>query len=251
MYQSMLNILKPLVFEGKSGILHVTHRYDDKARLFLKEGLIEQVETTKVRGRKAADACTRWASIITEFKEGEQGNYTPDPEVDTNSFLSYLEKTSKNIEVINKHIPNDSAIFQVDSNKLNNNDKLSAGDIKIAMLFDGERNLEQILSMSGKSELAVLTHTCRLILSGIVKKGEPKTLMSKQDQEKFLQSLNEKLIDLVGPAGSFIVDDGFEKIKSQPDMLSKEEIPVLLTAIGDILDGDQQKELGDWGKNYL
>jgi len=251
MYKSLLPELKPLVFEGKSGILQVTHKYNDQARLFLKEGIIDQVETTKMSGKKAASTCARWISITTRFQEGEKGDYTPDPEIDTNSILSFLEKTYKNIEIINKNIPDDSAIFQIDSNKLNTADKLGAEDLKIALLFNGKRNIEQTVSMSGKSELAVLTHTCRLILSGVAKKVALKNVMAKQDQEDFLQSLNETLTDLVGPAGSILVNDAFEKIDSQPDMLAREEIPLLLAAIGTFLDDEEKGELDAWGTTYL
>ncbi len=252
MYQSLLPILKPLVFEGKSGILHISHKYNDKAQLFLREGIIEQVETTKLRGKQAAATCARWISITTEFQEGEHGEYTPDPEIDTNSFLSYIEKTFNTIELINKNISDDGIILGIDTNKLNKTAKLNAEDLKIALLLDGTRNIEQVLSMSDKSELAVLAHTCRLIMAGVAHKVIVKNnIMPRQDQENFLQSLNEKLTDLVGPAGSILVDDAFEKIGSTPKTLAQEEIPALIAEIGVLLDDEELVELDKWSATYL
>ena len=251
MYKSLLPIIKPLVFEGKSGILHITHKYNDQAQLFLREGIIEQVETTNLRRKQAAAACARWISITTEFQEGEPGTYTPDPEIDTNSFLSYIEKTFNTIEIINKNISDDGIILQIDTSKLNKTDKLNAEDLKVALLFDGIRNIEQVLFMSDKSELAVLAHTCRLVMAGVANKVTVKKTMPKQEQEEFLHSLNTKLTDLIGPAGPILVDDAFEKIGSGPDTLAREEIPALIAEIGVLLDDEELVELDKWSANYL
>ncbi len=251
MYQSLLPILKPLVFEGKSGVLKITHKYDDQAQLFLREGIIEQVKTTNLRGRQAAARCAGWISITTEFQEGQDDGYTPDPEIDTNSFLSYIEKTFKTIEIINKYITDDSVILQIDINKLNKVDKLKAEDFKIALLFDGKRSIEQVLSMSNKAELAVLAHTSRLIMAKVANKVTQKDVMPKQEQEDFLESLNTKLTDLIGPAGPILVDDAFETINSGPDMLAREEIPSLVAAVGVLLDDEERVELDKWSEQYI
>jgi hypothetical protein len=251
MYQSMLPILKPLVFEGKSGVLQVTHKYDDQAKLFLREGIIEQIETKNLKGQQAAITCARWVNISVEFKEGVQESYTNDPKVDTNSFLSYLEKTSKTIKVITKRIPDDDTIFRINSKKLNRADKLHVDDFKIALLFDGKRSIEQILAMAGKSELAVLSHTCRLIFSGVAELVIQKDVMEKEDRIDFLKLLHEKLTELVGPAGSILVDDAFESIDSDPAMLTKKEIPLLIVEIGTLLDDEDQVELDAWGIAHL
>ncbi len=250
MYQSLLPTLKPLIFEGKSGILKITHRYNDQAQLFLREGIIEQVETTSLRGKQAAAACARWVSITTEFVEGQSDNYTPDPEIDTNSFLSFVEKIFNTIETINKNIPDNDVILQIDTDKLHKTDKLSAENLKIALLFDGVRNIEQVLLLSGKSELAVLAHTCKLVMAGVANKVTIKNVMPKQDREKFLELLNAKLTDLIGPAGLILVDDAFEKIGSDPETLTREEIPALIAEIGVLLDDKELVELDKWSTTY-
>jgi len=251
MYQSLLSIIKPLVFEGKSGTLQVMHKYNDQAQLFVKEGIIEQVKTKKLQGKKAVATCARWVNITTSFQEGKQGDYTPDPEIDTNDFLSFLEKSSKNIAIIQKKISDDDAVFQIDSNKLNNAKKLGAEDLKIALLFDGKRSIEQVLPLAGKSELAVLTHTCRLIISGVAQQASSKDVMPEQEREDFLQALEEKLTDLVGPAGPILAEDALSTIGSRPDMLAQNEIGPLLSAIGTMLENDEKVILDKWGTQFL
>ena len=251
MYQSLLPILKPLVFEGKSGVLKITHKYNDQAQLFLKEGIIEQVVTTNLRGKSAAAKCAAWVNITTDFQEGEDNNYTPDPEIDTNLFLTYLERTFKTIEMINKNISDDSVILQIDINKLNKVNWLNAEDLKIALLFDGKRSIEQVLAMSDKSELAVLAHATRLIMAKVANKVTLKNVMPEQDQKDFLQSLNTKLTDLIGPAGPVLVDDAFKTIDSGPGILAREEIPSLIAEIGALLDDEERIEFDEWSNKYI
>ncbi len=250
MYASLFSVLKPLVFNGMSGVLHVDYRHDDQARLFLKEGLIEQVETRRLKGQKAAHVCMRWVSISAEFREGE-GEYTPDPAIDTNAILSYLEKAAKNIEVINKYIPDTDAVFRVDSAKLHQAKKLNAEDFKIALLLDGKRSLTEVLAISGKSELAVLTHACKLILAGVARPAPAKKSMPEKERVDFLHALHEKLTELVGPAGSLLVEDAFAAIGSDPESLSRDEIGQLLEEIGTLLDAEEREALASWSESFL
>ncbi len=252
MYQPLLPIVKPLVFEGKSGTLHITHKYNDQARLFIQEGIIEQVETLHLQGKKAAATCARWVNISTSFEEGNQGNYTSDPDIDTNDLLSFLEKSSKNVAIIRKKIDNDQAVFKIDADKLNKAQKLGAEDLKIALLFDGKRNIEQILALAGKSELAVLTHTCRLIMAGVAEQvTEKKDILSLQERETLLGSLDEELTNLVGPAGAILVEDAFEKIGSEPKTLAQSEVGPLFEEIKVMLDDDEKEDFGAWAKKFL
>ncbi len=251
MYQSLLPILKPLVFEGKTGSLQIVHKYNDQAQLFLREGIIEQVETTNQSGKQAMATCARWISITTKFQEGELSNYTPNPEIDTNSLLSYLEKTLNTVKIINKKISNDSIVLQVDTNKLSKSSKLTTDDFKTALLFDGTRSIKQALSMSDKSELAVLAHACRLIMAGVAKEIIVKDIMPKQEREDFLHSLSAQLTDMVGPAGQILVDDALEEIGSGPDTLAREDILPLTSEIGALLEDEERIELARWTENYI
>jgi len=251
MYQSLLPIVKPLIFEGKSGVLEIDYKYNDFARLFVKEGIIEQVETNSLKGKKAASTCMQWVNFAAKFHEGEQGQYTLDPEIDTMSLLSFLEKSAKNIEIINNNIPSNEVIYQIDAKKLNAVQNLNAKDLKMALLFDGQRSLIHIIALSGLSELVVLTRTCRLILAGVAQEGVPKNILPDQERIEFLDGLNDKLVDLVGPAASVLIDAAFDEIQTSPDSLAKEDIDPLLSAIGEMLDEDEAVAVKQWGEQYI
>jgi len=248
MYQALLPIVKPLIFEGKSGILTITHKYDDQAKLYVREGIIEQGKTSKLEGKKAVAACLRWVNISTSFDEGLSESYNPDPEIDTNDILSFLEKSAKNIGVIQKRIPDDQAIFQIDSQKLNAATKLSADDLKIALLFDGRKSIEDILPLAGKSELAVLTHTCRLIMAGVAQQVSAKEILPEDKRSELIEKIEDKLIDLVGPAGAILVEDALANIGTKAERMAAEDLEPLVREIGSMLDEEEQEEFRSWAE---
>ena len=248
MYQSLLPIVKPLIFEGKSGILKITHKYGDQARLYVREGIIEHATTSKLEGKNAVATCLRWVNITTSFDEGQSEPYTTDPEIDTNDVLSFLEKSAKNISIIQKYIPDDQAIFHIDSQKLNAATKLSADDLKIALLFDGKKTIEQILPLAGKSELAVLTHTCRLIMAGVAQQAESKEALAEDVRTELFEVIEDKLIDLVGPAGAILVEDALSNIGINAEHLAVEDIKPLLDEIASMLDEEEQEEFHAWAE---
>ena len=248
MYQALLPIVKPLIFEGKSGILKITHKYDDEAKLYVREGIIEQGTTRNLEGKKAVATCLRWVNISTSFDEGGTEPYSTDPEIDTNDVLSFLEKSAKNIQVIQKWIPDDQAIFQIDSQKLNAAAKLSADDLKIALLFDGRKTIEDILPLAGKSELAVLTHTCRLIMAGVAQQVEAKDILSEEKRTELLEPIEDKLIELVGPAGAILIEDALANIGSRVEHLATEDIAPLLNEIGSMLEEEEKMEFQAWAE---
>ncbi len=250
MYQPLLPTIKPLVFEGKSGILYVNHKYNDTARLFLKEGIIEQVETNTLSGGQAAAACARWVSIKTTFAEGEEGIYDADQGIDTNTFLAYLEKAANNIKVIKKYIPDDQAIVAIDSEQLHAAGQLNTDDLKTAILFDGQKTIEEIFQQVQQPEIVFLTHICRLIIAGAATLVPAKNVIPEEERTRFLQELEDKLTDLIGPAGPILIEDGFKAIGSEPARLSREEIPALLSEVGKLLDPRERDELAGFGREY-
>ena len=253
MSNHLFSTLKPLVFEGNSGILQVTHAYNDQALFYLKEGMIEQVVTSKLQGAKAVKLVSGWVSITSTFFEDKQGHYSPTLEIGTAAILALLEKNSKNIAVIQNKIPDNSIILHLNSSKLNSVKTLNTEDLKVAVLFDGTRSIEQAMEVAGKSELALLTHTCRLIMAGVATAQViQKEIMREEERILLLHSLTETLTQTIGMAAPIYMDDAFAEIKSQPDMLSKEEIPSLLAALGRMLDDDEERaELDKWEMEYL
>jgi hypothetical protein len=60
-----------------------------------------------------------------------------------------------------------------------------------------------------------------------------------------------KAIELIGPAGSFIVDETFEEINSSRDQLTREEISQLIQVIGRTIEDNEKEELFQWAERYI
>lgn len=251
MYQSLLPILKPLVFEGKSGILTVRNASGEQANLYLLEGIIEQVSTSNLEGPQAIKECMGWVDIHCTFAEDEAGSYTPAPGIDIAAILAHLEKISKNITIIQKRVPAGDAILQIDSVALAETDRLSAKDLKIAMLFDGKRSISEAIAASGKSELAVLTHTCRLVMAKVVQEVPAKVPMIEEERNFLLHSLEQMLLELVGLAAPLLINDAFAKIEVDKETLGQDDIRPLLDAVAEMLDSGEKEELASWEAGYL
>jgi hypothetical protein len=251
MYQSLLPILKPLVFEGKSGILTVRHASGEQANIYLLEGIIEQVSTSLLEGPRAIKECMGWVDIHCTFSEDEAGSYTPATDIDIAAILAHLEKISKNIAIIQKRVPAGDTVLQIDPEALNTTDTLGAKDLKIAMLYDGKRCITEVITASGKSELAVLSHTCRLIMAKVVTEAPSKVPMIEEERNFLLHSLEQMLLELVGLAGPLLIQDAFDKIEVQQDTLSQDEVRPLLNAVAEMLDSGEKEELAVWETGYL
>ncbi len=246
MYQSLLPILEPIIDNGKTGVFKIVHKYGDHAHIFLRNGNIEHIKTKKFSGRKAAAACLQWVNITAEFKEGNPEEYLPDPEINTQSFISDLKKRHKTIKIINENIFDDNVVLQFDSTKLKNSSKISADAFKTILLLNGKRSIKQILSIAGKPELTVLSQICRAVLSGIATNTVPGNTVPTETSKKILKAFSEKLTSLVGPAGSALLNDALEKTNIHSASLNQEKISLLTEMINPFLEDEDQDELDTW-----
>jgi len=169
MYRSLYEEIKPLIFNGESGALRIKSEYGESARIILNEGLIEGVYSEKAEGKQALEIIAKWVSFSTQFSQGERDDRNSSVTIDTNSFLSILEKVHKIIQKINTVIPSNNAIFKGDTSKVDKHKRFSSVDLKVMMLLDGKRLLKQVVPGSGYSELDVLISIFRLVSSVIVK----------------------------------------------------------------------------------
>ncbi len=251
MYQSILNELKPLVFEGKTGMLELFSQNDDIAHIYIKEGLITQVATKKLKGKQAASTCVQWLSTVNSFQEGKTSPEPPDKSIDTMDIISFLEKAEKNIQIINNKIGDGNKVYAINQQDLQRAKNLDANDMKLALLFDGRKNINQIVAESKQPELAVLTRICRLIMAGVARETQVGEAIEASIRDNFLDELNDKILDFLGPAASVVIEDAFADIGSSPEQLTKEQLPLLMSKIRENLDTDERNQFDVWSKSKI
>jgi len=251
MYRSLYEEIKPLIFNGESGVLNIDYEYGDSARIVLNEGLIEGVLTQRLNGKEAVETIAKWASFSARFSKDKNGINQNLIAIDTSDFLSILEKVDKIIKKINTVIPSNNAIFKGDTTKVDKHKRFSSVDFKIMLLLDGKRPLKKVVPESGYSELDVLISIFRLVSSGIVRFLSDNVSMPDNEREAFISTLSNKLTEFVGPAAAILVHDAFQALGHGPEMLAREEIPKIIESVYDPLDKKEREALAQWSLDFM
>ena len=250
MYDSLYEIIKPLIYNGESGILNIDHEYGGKARIVMVEGLVEGVLVGDLNGKAAVRTCAKWVSISTAFLQGEKEAKVKLIAVDTSKFLSIFEKAHQMIQKINTLIPGNDAIFEGDLRLAHKHKRYSAVDAKVMRLLDGKRNISQIVTESGFPELDILISVFRLGSSGAARFIVTSKLMTDEERMEFISALTRRLMEFVGPAAEVLVSDAFKTLGHSPEMMTREEIPAIIESVVNPLDIDEKKTMVRWSISY-
>ncbi len=254
MYESILTALQSPVSKNKSGTLEIRHKCGNTARIFLKNGQIEQIETTKKQGMEAASTCVQWLSFTSSFYENKQEEYIRDDKLSSSIILKFLNKMDSNIRMINELISHDGVVFEFNSSKLQDAGNIKSDDFKLALLFNGKRTIAEALEASGQPEYTFLVKICKLILPGVLGKTTGSTRKSgppSPGDRIFFDQLNQKIMDLVGPAGSILVEETMQNLGISEQTLDAVAMQRLLPELGDMLEPEDKDGLKQWGKQFL
>jgi hypothetical protein len=254
MYESILTALQSPVSKNKSGTVEIRYKYGDTARIYLKNGEIEQIETTKTQGMSAASTCVQWLSFTSSFNENNQGNYIRDDKLSSSIIMKFLNKMDANIRMINELIPHDGVIFEFNSSKLQDAGNIKPDDFKLALLFNGQRTVAEALEASGQPEYTFLAKICKLILPGVLGKVAGSTGIAgapSQGNKKIFDQLNQKIMDLVGPAGSILVEEAMQNLGISDQSLDATAMQRLLPELIDMLEPEDRDALQQWGKQFM
>lgn len=272
MSQSLYSILKPLVFEGESGVLLVKHRYGGEGTIELREGLIADVQTGDKSGRDAIMTLNCWVSIGCEFKAGAANQGAVTSGVDTSEVLKFLEKVESITQKINKFIPDHQIVFSVSAAKLKNNSKLTGKDLKHAQRVDGVKSVEMLIRESPEREIDVLARICRLVSLGIAtiveNVAEPKevetiadadvepskegvTALAADKRLSFLAGLEKKLGNHFGPAAGIFIGELLTDMGFQAKTLTEDQAYDLIDKLGEHMDDGEVAQIEYWATNAL
>ncbi|MEA3230269.1 MAG: hypothetical protein U9Q05_00740 [Thermodesulfobacteriota bacterium] len=250
MYDSLYEKVKPLIYNGESGILIIHHEYGGKARVVLVEGLVEGVIIGELSGKAAVRTCAKWASISTVFLQDEKEKKEELIAVDTSKFLSIFEKAHKMIQKINSIVPGNDAAFKGDPRRVHKHKRYSPVDSKVMRLMDGKRNISRIVTESGFPELDVLISVYRLGSAGVARLLPAGSLITDEERVEFLSALTKRLMEFVGPAAEVLISDAFETLGHGPETLARKEISEIIESVVNPLDIDEKTSIVRWSMAY-
>lgn len=272
MSQSLYSVLKPLVFQGESGVLRVKHRYGDVGTIELREGLISRVETGGREGREAVLLLNCWISLNCEFAAGDVSSDVATSGVDTSEVLKFLEKVEKISEKMKKLLPDHGMIIKLSREKLRNNSKLNEKDVALIKRIGGQSSVETLIRDSDDREIDVLAGVCRLLSLGVaaavqapepaIEEVTPVELTPEEPEEKskplspevrlkFLSGLEKKVGLHFGPAAGIFIGELLTDMGIQTKSLTEDQAFDLIDQLSGHMDEGAVAQIEFWAATVL
>ena len=251
MDNSLYEVLNPLVLENEIGVLNIHHEYGSEGTILLENGSIKGVFVDTSTGTTAAKVLASWVSISTEFVKGELPPSESFEDIDASDFLELLAEVDLRIKKIQSIVPGNEAVFRTIAKNLEGGKTFGSKELKIILALDGKRSIREIVSNLEISELEVLSYIYILTTRGLVEMVATYPPMEEDRRVRFLDSLQETLSELVGPAANVIINDAFSELGTVPELLAQRDIPGLMKSISLHLDEDEKAVFDKWGSIYL
>jgi hypothetical protein len=233
--------MQGLVSSRKTGMLAVTNPFGLKADLFLAAGMLMQIKYETLDAVAAANRLAKRLYLTTSFTADQHPFQTSVMPFSTNAFLELLEKADKAFRTFSRTVPHLNVVFKLDTNAWGQEKKVSAQDWKVLTALDGRNTVHQVMAQSGLMELEVLFALHRFHTEGLIARLADAQPMSPAAFKLFINHLQEKLADIVGPAAGTLIDEAMTVIGSRRELLAEQHVPVLIEALGRNLDEAERR----------
>jgi len=247
---SLLTVMQGHVSSRKTGMLAVTNPFGLKADLYLAAGMLVQIKYETLDAVAAANRLAKRFYLTTSFTADQHSFQTSVLPFSTTAFLELLEKADKAFKTFSKTVPHLNVVFKVDTNAWGQEKKVSARDWKVLTALDGKTTIHQIMAQSGLTELDVLFALHRFHTEGLIVRLADAPPMSPAALKHLVGNLQEKLADVVGPAAGALIDESLAFIGSRRELLSEQQVPALLEALGRNLDEAERRRFNSSLKEF-
>lgn len=156
MYQSLHSVLTPLREKQVTGTLSLEHKDGQKVMFSLLKGDVISCRNGKKRGGQAAKLAATWLDFKSDFQEGIISEEDDTPPVDQNYF-DILDGIDLRVQEYHRVIPHNEIRFQLKKPAFQGEIEFKGYELKVAILLDGTRTVDQVAIESGISEFLVLS----------------------------------------------------------------------------------------------
>ena len=250
MYDSLKSILYPLLEDKATGTLALCHNDGKKAEIYLHDGVISGCRNGDRSGEQAAKMVAKWLHIEHDFLEGVVPSERPGTDLDADSYINLLDKIDRIVAAVNELVHHENVRLQMQISELHGNLSLKNYELKVVALLNGKRTVGQVLAESGVAEFDFLYTIYKFHHLGLIHQAGIHEVMEDAARVSFLESIDEKLSDIVGPAAAVLTKEAFRAIGVEEEYLSWREAGKLADAIAAHLDGDEKQVFLDWWLNH-
>lgn len=156
MYQSLHSVLTPLREKQVTGTLSLEHRDGEKIMFSLLNGDVISCLNGKRNGINAAKLAATWLDFNCDFYEGvvtEEQN----TDLINENYFNMLANIDNRIKDYSQIIPHNELRFQILKPKFEGEIEFKGYELRVAILLDGTRTVEQVVTESEISDFLVLS----------------------------------------------------------------------------------------------
>ena len=136
--------------------------------VLIEQGLVSKENLVRILHYQFKEAVTNmltWQTGEFEYTDG-LGNYVEDIHLTIDPIRLVAE--AQKWKEFRNHIPNDQVVFQIKDSRQKLQSMDSDGALRVMLLIDGQRNVNQIMNATGLSRLAVYKALTTLVNHGVI-----------------------------------------------------------------------------------
>jgi hypothetical protein len=249
MYQSLYDILAPLIRSKANGRLTIYHGIDEKAELVFQQGKILKIQTDGRTGVEAAKIMVKWVSLAYQFVPQEvmlEGN---GDRMESVPWLKFFQQLEAPLAKFRNLLGGNSAVIQfvaAGDGELT----FSAPELKISFALDGEKTVQDIVLTTDQSEFDTLATICRFMQKGWAQPVRPHAPLSSEGKQSLFRFLITVLDGICGPGAEVRIADALEAMHFAPEQFSQCDILLLLRLIAVNLSSEEQERFYEQFKHF-
>lgn len=232
-FVEVINVLKLLASGEKDGKLILQNEdARETGEIYLAGGRIVHAVCDNYLGEAAFRDLVLWQSGKFAFEPGSTTTQKT-IEKDTGQLLSESTALFESWQKIHHVIPSFHIKFKQTGQEPHGSVKLKGKDWEILnALADSELSVAELTQKLNMREMEIAGILFTLVEAGVVEAGSAAKPVNKEIvDEKFFKTVENELIQLIGPVASIIVDDVIEGFGESRSIFPKDKVAALVEGI--------------------
>jgi hypothetical protein len=236
----VIDILRLLSSEGKTGILHL-QRGKEKGEICVDKGVLYHAICKDGVGEEAIFAILTWTDGNFNFSPNIT-NEERTIEKDTPALLEEAMKQLDEWQVIQEIIPSQDLVFKLSSKRAPDEVRLKHDAWSVLSQIDGKKTVGDI-----SDELKIGEHDTARILYKLFSSGLIEVAVELQRKEKkiastaFFTFVEEKLTAIIGPVASVILEEEIMDMGEEKGTFPVDKVSLLVEKLSRDITDDAQR----------
>ncbi|MBD3288509.1 DUF4388 domain-containing protein [candidate division KSB1 bacterium] len=226
---SLLQILKMLNSGKMSGCLAVTNSVTD-GEIYVNNGEIVHCSAGSSVGEIALLNMLGWIEGRFRFETNSTTSQQT-IEKDTQLLLQQSESKTSDWRKIKTVVHSMNMVPELAPGGNPSGVNLKPMEWEIITQINGVRTVSDIVDLTGNDEFEIAKTIYNLILSGLIQEKATHRTQTTNVTTSFFETLEQELIDAIGPMASIIIDEAIEKFGADRSVFPGSKVPALVEKV--------------------